>query len=294
MGGITNPAFMPAFGTGAPGASVPHNAVYYDTSTNPYTPYIYQAGAWHKYGAGNAATSGNATQIQGVNVANTAPNNGDILTYVAANSDWEPKPASGGVPATIVQVKSAANASNAVGVTLNAAPTAGNFLVALITDQATAPSLNSAAGWFNMGEASGAQDGWGVFVRRAVAGDSATQQPCSDTHQGTITIYEINNGAGGIANGIINYSGTAVVESPINTKITGGGGLILGVFVNRTTTGPTSITGTGVSADAAGNVTGVGRAVAPFHISNPLNGANNVTANYATSQGGTFAAISVG
>lgn len=290
--GSTTPPFLPAFGAGAPGGTVPHNAVYYDTSTNPYTPYIYNAGAWHITGAGTAATAGNATQIQGVNVSATAPNNGDILTYVAANTDWEPKPAGGGIPPTVVQVASAALASHLTGVTLGAAPTLGNFLVALISDQATSPS--PAAGWQSLGTASAAQDGYGVFIHAVGAGESATVVPCSDSHQGTITIYEINNAAGGIITPVPGYNGTAVVEGAISSKITGGGGLIVGVFVNRTTVGPTSITGTGVTADAAGNTTGVGRAVAPFHVTGPVNGANNVTANYATSQGGLFVSCSLG
>lgn len=293
MGGITNPAFIPAFGAGAPGVTVPHNAIYYDTSTNPYTPYIYNAGAWHKTGAGSAVTAGNATQIQGVNVAATAPNNGDILTYVAANSDWEPQPASGGVPATFVQVKSAALASHATGVTFGVAPTQGNLLVALISDQASSPSVNTAGGWFNLGSASAAQDGYGIFVKLAGASEPANQTPCTDTHQGTITIFEVNNGSGGIPTAVPGYNAAAVAENPVCTKITGGGGLIVGVYVNRSLNLPTSITGTNVAAKAAGNTTGVGRAVAPFIITSPLNNTNTVTANYAVAEGGVFMGLGV-
>lgn len=195
---------------------------------------------------------------------------------------------------SIVQVASMAGASHAPGVVLAGAPTAGNLLVAFASDQATAPSINTAAGWSSLGTASAAQDGYGIAIRLAQGGDSATQIPFNDTHQGTATVYEVNNASGGLPSFALGFSGTAVAETPNNTKATGSGGIILGVFVNRTTVGPTSITGTGVTADTAGNVTGVGRAVAPFHISGATNGLNTVTANYATSQGGMFAAICVG
>lgn len=36
-------------------------------------------------------SSGNATQIQGINVSSTAPSDTQVLEYVAANSDWEAK-----------------------------------------------------------------------------------------------------------------------------------------------------------------------------------------------------------
>lgn len=37
-----------------------------------------------------------ATKLQGVNVQNHAPNDAEVLTYVAANSQWEPAAAAGG------------------------------------------------------------------------------------------------------------------------------------------------------------------------------------------------------
>lgn len=193
---------------------------------------------------------------------------------------------------SIVQVKSVAAASHATGLTLGAAPTLGNLLVAFGTDQASSPSIG--AGWQMLQTASAANDGYGVAIKLAGAGESTTQTPFSDAHQGTTTIFEVNNAAGGLVTVDLNFNNTAAAETPKNTKSTGGGGLILGVFVNRTTVGPTSITGTGVTADAAGNTTGVGRAVAPFHISGPTSGSNTVTANYATAQQGFFGAISVG
>lgn len=40
--------------------------------------------------AASAAGAGNATQIQSVNISATAPLNGQVLRYVAPNTDWEP------------------------------------------------------------------------------------------------------------------------------------------------------------------------------------------------------------
>lgn len=193
---------------------------------------------------------------------------------------------------SIVQVKSVAAASHATGLTLGAAPTLGNLLVAIATDQASSPSIG--AGWQMLQQASAANDGYGVAIKLAGAAESATQTPFSDAHQGTQTIFEVNNGAGGLITADLAFNNTAVAEVVKSTKATGGGGLVLGVFVNRSVTGPTSITGSGVTADAAGNTTGVGRAVATFHISGPTNGNNTVTANYATAQGGAFVAIAIG
>lgn len=195
--------------------------------------------------------------------------------------------------ASIIQVKSAALANHTTGVTLGSAPINGNFLVALVSDQATSPSPG--AGWLSLGTASAAQDGYGVFIKLAGAGESATQTPCSDTHQGTITIFELNNAAGGILTAVTGYSASnSSAQSPVNTKATGGGGIIVGVFVNRSINLPTGITGTGVTADTAGNTTGVGRAVAPFHVAGPTNGVNTVTVTYAAAEGGVFIALSVG
>jgi hypothetical protein len=42
--------------------------------------------------------SGNATQLQGRNVSNAAPTDQYVLTWVGANSDWEPATAAGGAP----------------------------------------------------------------------------------------------------------------------------------------------------------------------------------------------------
>lgn len=193
--------------------------------------------------------------------------------------------------ASIVQVKSAALANMSVGVTLGAAPTNGNLLVAFIADQAGAPTAG--AGWVTLITGFAANDDTCIMIKLAGAGESTTQTPTSSAHQGCITIYEMNNAAGGYPTEVHDFAAaTAVAETPKATKTSGG--IVLGVFVNRSTTGPTSLTGTNVTADAAGNITGVGRAVAPFHITPSVAGNNGVTANYGTAQAGCFMALSVG
>lgn len=198
--------------------------------------------------------------------------------------------ANGSAPTSVVQNKSITGASHATGITLTSAPIQGNLLIALVSDQPGAPSAG--AGWTMIASAGAAQDGYGVLWKLAGAGESATQTPCSDTHQGTITVYEISNGSPGAVTAVTGYTGTAVAEIAVNTKLTGGGGLIIGIFVNRSTTGPTSLTGTGVALD--NTASGVSRFVQAFRITSPVNGNNTVTANYATSQGGVFVAIAVG
>lgn len=86
---IVTPPFIPAFGTGAPGAGVPTNTLYFDTSASPYQGYAYHSGAWHTFG-GTGGGGVNATQLQGVAIKNPlTTTNGFVLEYVSANSDLE-------------------------------------------------------------------------------------------------------------------------------------------------------------------------------------------------------------
>lgn len=86
---VFTPPFIPQFGTGAPGGTVPTTAIYYDVSTTPYTPYIFHTGAWHKFGA--TGSGANATSIQGVNVDPTPPMLGQVLEF--NGTDWIPNTA---------------------------------------------------------------------------------------------------------------------------------------------------------------------------------------------------------
>lgn len=189
--------------------------------------------------------------------------------------------------ATIVQEVSAALSSHATGVTMTSGPVQGNLLIAMISDQVSLPTVNT--GWTELQTKTGVNDDAAIMYKLAGASESTSQTPCSDTHQGTITIYEISGGSAAPFDIVEDYSGSAVTETAHSGKSSG---LIIGVFVNRSLTGPTSITGTNVTADTP--VSGVSRTIAPFHISPAADGANTATANYGTSQGGLFIAVSVG
>lgn len=80
-----SPPFIPVFGSGPPTANTSTAMPYFDTSTNPYTAYIYQNAAWHAYGEAGAI---NATSIQGVAVAATVPTTGQFLKF--NGTQWAP------------------------------------------------------------------------------------------------------------------------------------------------------------------------------------------------------------
>jgi len=66
--GPVNPPFVPQFGTGAPGAGVPINQLYFDNSVSPYGAYVYDRTntGWFQYGGGGAAAcpAGSNNDIQ--------------------------------------------------------------------------------------------------------------------------------------------------------------------------------------------------------------------------------------
>jgi len=94
MTGKNSAPYFPNFGAGAPGAGVPTNSPYYDTTTTPFTEYVYHAGSWHQAGVNSAGN--NATSIQGVPVAVTAPSLNQILQYGGVNYAPAAPPAGGG------------------------------------------------------------------------------------------------------------------------------------------------------------------------------------------------------
>lgn len=211
-----------------------------------------------------------------------------LFAYIQGTG-WVQIDSSAGAGASIVQNKSVAVASHATGITLTSGPVQGNLLVAFISDQTGQPTVNT--GWEMLQQAAAINDGYGVAIKIAGASESTTQTPASDAHAGTYTVYELSNAAGGLVSAVTQFSGSTVAETANHTKSTGNG-LVIGCFVNRTTSGPTSITGTGVIAD--NTASGQGRFAAAFHVGSPSNGANTITANYATSQGGVFMALSIG
>lgn len=60
---------------------------YFDTSTNPFTAYVYRNGAWHAFGAVGTI---DATSIQGIPVDATPPANGQKLIYSSGSGSYVP------------------------------------------------------------------------------------------------------------------------------------------------------------------------------------------------------------
>jgi len=83
MSGKNSAPYFPRFGVGAPGVGVPTNSPYFDTSTTPYTEYVYHAGAWHQAGINNVGN--NATSIQGVPVSVAPPSLNEVLQFGGVN-----------------------------------------------------------------------------------------------------------------------------------------------------------------------------------------------------------------
>lgn len=79
--------YFPRFGNGAPGVNVDRALPYFDQTTNPFTAYIYRAGAWHAYGAVGTI---DAHSIQGVPVDATPPTNGQKLIYNGGSGHYAP------------------------------------------------------------------------------------------------------------------------------------------------------------------------------------------------------------
>lgn len=280
-----SPPWIPFFGTGAPGGSVPITSPYFDTSTNPYTPYIYDhtATAWKKYGVA-AAGSGNAQSIQGIAVSATPPANGQVLQYVAANNDYEPTTQGTGATPTIVQF--AMKSATLGAVVMGTAPTNGNLLIAFCAHVAT--SITPGTGWISLFQTSASNDGPAYFYKVAGVGESTSQSPTTATSTGGIVIYELAAACSSLITSALDQTGIALVQPITSQKALGS--IIIGAVVNRSTTVLSSVIG----ATLDGTLTGTGRSVGAFHVSTPIVGVNNVTPTFATTQGYVFMALSIG
>jgi hypothetical protein len=187
---------------------------------------------------------------------------------------------------TLIQQKAVVNTNS---VTLGAAPTQGNLLLAITTDLGT--SETASAGWTKISFTSAANDGSGFFWKVAGVSESATQTPLTGLSTGSCTIFELNNAtpAALFANNV-DLSGTAIAASITAAKSKSG--IILGVASNRSAAvAPTSITNATMLGAA---VQGGSRTVQPFKVTAPAQGVNTVTANYASSQGAAIPMIEVG
>ena len=129
MASVIQQPFQAVYGSGAPGGSVPNSALYFDTSTTPYTPYIFNSGAWHSFGSSGGGAD--ASSIQGTPVDVGTPINGQTLVYSSGSGKYELGSA-GGVVATVVQSKAATPTTVSLGAVMGAAPTQGNILLAFV------------------------------------------------------------------------------------------------------------------------------------------------------------------
>lgn len=97
----------------------------------------------------------------------------------------------GGSTPTLVQSKGAVLADPSLGLTLDSAPTEGNLLVAYVGRASTA-SIAVGAGWTPVSTATAT----GLYVKRAGAGESATQTPTSISLIAGIAIWEFSDARG--------------------------------------------------------------------------------------------------
>lgn len=269
---------MPTFGTGAPGAGVPTFSEYYDTSTTPFTPYIYSGGAWHTFGG--VGSGGNATTIQGIPVSATAPTGGQVLKYNGTN--WAPAAAGGGVP-TVVQV--GGSGSGVAGVTLGAAPTSGNLLVGFCNG---GNGGNAGTGYTLLPGANN-QTWASIYYKIAGAGESATQtfssNPTSNCGQ---VLFEISNGGPGMYWSAEGTNSTTFTFSQVRTATPGQ--LVLGAVGSENTTVPTSFSN--VVGGGQGSFAGA-HAVGYFYTFQTSVGPCPVVVNWPSSQWNDFTLITI-
>lgn len=283
MASVIQQPFQAVFGSGAPGGSVPHSAMYFDTSTTPYTPYIYTAGAWAAFGSSGGGA--NATSIQGTPVDTGTPLNGQTLVYNSGTGKYELGSA-GGVVATVVQSKAATPTTVSLGVTMTGAPTQNNILLAFVAlGSSTFATANT--GWarvWTQQETSSVNGSVALYYKVAGAAESATQTPVTNASAGAIIIYEISGCVAGPEAGQTYTSGTNTA-SPNLTCTKPSGGLIVGAVINtRSSALPTGITGTGVTVDGNSANGSTNFSVEGFHIPGAAQGANAVTVTFAANQ----------
>jgi hypothetical protein len=281
MSGLIVPPFLAVFGVGAPAVTVPHSAVYYDTTSSPYVEYTYNAGAWHITGSNTAGN--NAIQIQGVAVAATPPLNNQQLQVTGGV--YTPVTVSGAAP-NIVQ--SGFNAGAAIsGVTLGAGPAQGNLLIGFCFSGA----LTAPAGWNKFFTDNGGTNSTNVIWKIAGAGEPATQALSTTNINAAMGVYEMTNGAWSLATGKDQFN---VNTLTINQTAFFTSGLIIGVVGSESNGAnvPTSIVGATADATAAGTTFSMGG----FHLTPVLAGlnANAITGNFAGLNSVRMASVFIG
>lgn len=179
----------------------------------------------------------------------------------------------GGTTPAIVQNGAISGSSGIQSVTLGAAPTNGNMLIAFVDN---ASSLTAGTGWTVLGQAVGTGIDFAfVAWKVAGAGESTTQTPVSAAAAGAIVIYELTNG-GPTLPSVVSLSGAS---NSYTVRSAHSGGLLIGAIANDQTTDlPTAITGATLDSSS-----GVGtRSIRGFHLT-PSAGLNTIAYTYAAS-----------
>lgn len=96
----------------------------------------------------------------------------------------------GGAVPSIVQSKTIALSNLSTGITMDAAPTNGNILVAIMLNATSANPPPATSGWTSMESSTTAPD-HNIVRRTAGAGETALQTPTTQTDGGIIIIYEL-------------------------------------------------------------------------------------------------------
>lgn len=192
----------------------------------------------------------------------------------------------GGAAPTIVQVGVITTRD---GVTLGAAPTQGNLLLAFMSDGGST-NINTAAGWRLLNSISAAHDNAIIAYKMAGAGESATQTPNSNSGAGgAVSVLEI---AGG---GIVNFADAADIAIANTATLAvqaATGGLIIGAVVAVTAAAlPTGLTG--AVAVVGGSASGNSRGIELFQQAAPVLGDNTVVATFAAPETGIMILVAV-
>lgn len=179
----------------------------------------------------------------------------------------------GGATPAIVQNGAISGSSGIQSVTLGAAPTLGNMLIAFVDN---ASSQTAGTGWTILGVPNGVGLDFAFIAWKvAGAGESATQTPVNTAAAGAIVIYELTN-AGPTIPIVSSLSGAS---NSYAVRSAHSGGLLLGAIANEQTIDlPTAITGAALDSSS-----GVGtRSIRGFHLT-PSSGLNTIAYTYAVS-----------
>lgn len=217
--------------------------------------------------------------------------------FLCDDDTWKSVSSAGGAAEpTIVQSAVLCTSSGAGSITLGAAPTAGNLLVALGTRWAG--TINTAAGWTLLVNATGPSEDLGtVFYKVAAAGETAAQQFSSTVTGWAMALYEIAGAAPqniyvALAAGTI----TASVVTP-NAGVVKSTCLGLGVFMAQARTNPT-LTITGATVDSSGSDTnttnGGPRIMKSCHQTALAKGAWQPSCTYGSSGFDGYATVIIG